>query len=90
MGAVTSDLLRKKQFSGEIRMELSQSGVSITSDCTTCWFGWSIVDEIVELTAGLGILSGCCIYPVPDQALPSGMTRELLREQLEAWRKAAQ
>lgn len=90
VGAIARDLLQKPVYSSEMRMLLDDRGVSIETELSNCWFGWSAVDEVVELKSGLGLFSGCCLYPVPDQALPSGMTRDHVRERIEAWRKAAQ
>ena len=90
VGAVARDMLRTSLYQDDIEMELSKDGVSIRTTNTRCWLAWTAVEEIVDLKSGLGLFSGCCIYPIPDDALVSSMNREALRKRISAWREATQ
>ena len=89
VGAIGRDMLRTSLYEGDIEMEMGGDGVSIRGKHTRCWLEWTAIEDIVEMKSGLGLFSGCCIYPIPDDALSSSMTRDTLRQRISAWRKAA-
>ena len=64
-------------------------GVEMTSQISTSQMDWLCFDEIMPLTDATVLRTGAALYAVPDVALPSGVTPEQFRSDLQNWQEAA-
>lgn len=85
--------LFKALGSAEIRRQgqsifLSKHGISISGFDDNYPVGWPVVTEVVETKdTTLLLMSPTEYFPLPDEGLPSGLTRPALLEQIAEWRR---
>lgn len=85
LGQIVEHLARTPIYAGTHRIEIDKAGVSVRVGHGYIHMPWSMVDAVVEMRSGLGICYGGQIVPLPQDALPTGMTTEGLGAQLRAW-----
>jgi hypothetical protein len=73
---------------GETTATLDANGCTFSSSFGTSHINWYGIDKIIDLKQGTGLRSRLLVYPLPDDALPAGLTPDQFRKTLEAWRKA--
>ena len=76
----------------EVRVAIDPSGVRIVGPHCECRTSWQEYTSIEVFDSGLILWDEQCDcgIPVPDDALLSGTNRETVRQQFDAWRRAAQ
>jgi hypothetical protein len=71
---------------GEHLMTLGPAGVRMVSDHADVGYGWDAVASVGQAPGGLVLRLGTRDYlPVPDAALPQGVTREELLDRIHRW-----
>lgn len=86
---LTSSLEQTQSLHGALSVEFGPEGCRLDSAISHSSLKWQAVDEIIDLGAGTGLSSGLLVYPIPNEALPDGMSPEDFRQKLESWRAAA-
>ncbi|WP_282609080.1 hypothetical protein [Pelagibius sp. Alg239-R121] len=81
-----SALEQGQKLQGPISVQLGPEGCRFESPLINSHVNWQAVEEILDLKTGTGLRSGLFVYPLPNEALPDGMSPENFREKLEAWR----
>ncbi len=79
-------LTQTQTLQGTVSVELGPDGFRAESAFGDCFLKWQGIEEIHDLQTGTGLRSGLMIYPLPNEALPEGLTPEDFRQKLEAWR----
>lgn len=87
--ALARDLLHSPVYQGDVEMEMSRDGISVQGKHYRSWLDWAAIEEIIDLKNGLGLCSGYGVYVIPDGALCPSASRDVVRERISAWRKAA-
>lgn len=75
-----------QKLQGPVSVELGPDGFRAESAFGDSFHKWQGIEEILDLQTGTGLRSGLMIYPLPNEALPEGLTPENFRQKLEAWR----
>ncbi|MEM9049786.1 MAG: hypothetical protein AAGC92_13830 [Pseudomonadota bacterium] len=71
---------------GRHRIALSADGIHRVSDNADCVFRWPAIASIGQAPAGLVLRLGTQGYlPIPDTALPAGVSREDLLDRIHRW-----
>lgn len=77
-------------FAGELVATLDPRGVEIRGDASLSRLDWQAVDDVLVLESGaLVLLVPSEILPIPEDALPPGLTRAELVARIERWRERA-
>ncbi len=70
---------------GPVTMQFGPEGCHFTSSFGVVDLKWRAVDQIIDLGEGTGLRTGLMVYPVPDGALPPGLSPDDFRSQLNAF-----
>ena len=81
-----STLEQTQTLQGPFSVEFGPDGCRFCSPLSNSNLKWQAVEEIIDLRTGTGLRSGLLVYPLPNDALPDGMSPEDFRERLETWR----
>lgn len=69
---------------GPVTLVLGSEGLVEFTGCARIEVGWLAVDEMLDLKRGFGLRFGAMVIPVPDTALPEGVSRGDVRAFVEA------
>jgi len=78
----------REHLRGETITTFGEIGFSYVTNHERYEVRWTGVDHIVELNGGTGIRIGAGTLPIPDSALPEGLSSEAFRSQLLQWKDA--
>ncbi len=84
-----SSLEQTQSLHGSLSVEFGPEGCVFNSAVSHSTLKWRAVDEILDLRTGTGLRSGLLVYPLPNEALPDGMSPPDFRQNLEEWRAAS-
>lgn len=76
-------------YAGRLTTVMDASGVRISGDAASIRLGWQAVEGVLALKSGLALIVPSELVPIPDAALPEGLSREALQHRIQAWRDAA-
>lgn len=66
---------------------LGPGGLRVRADNTDCRHGWTAVSSIGQARGGLVLRLGTRHYvPLPDAALPDGLSRDALLDRIHGWK----
>lgn len=74
---------------GEVTAVLDSEGLRFSSGFGTSLTFWQGVHGVLALKAGTALRMGAVSYPIPDAALPPGLSGEEFRARIEFWRADA-
>ena len=83
---INSVLKQTQSLRGPFSVEFGPDGCRFNSPLVNTVLKWQAVEEILDLRTGTGLRSGLLVYPLPNKALPDGVSPEDFRSTLEAWR----
>lgn len=86
IGGFAADLLERQ---GITRAALSDAGAEFTTDVGRSHTDWPAVDQVITMSDATGLRIGALIHPLPDAALPDGITPDTFRARLMGWIEAA-
>ncbi|WP_027256445.1 hypothetical protein [Leisingera aquimarina] len=70
---------------GTTHTTFSSEGISYCNDIEQYRLSWLGVDGAIELDGGTGVIYGPGFLPIPDDALPEGMSSDDFRKRIEEW-----
>lgn len=76
-------------YSGELTATLDPSGVEIRTESSLNRLDWTAVEGALQLKTAIALMVPNDMIPLPDAALPHGVTRADLLARIEHWRLAA-
>lgn len=82
-----SDALNAR--AGETQMTLSHKGVATSTQIAKGEMTWPCIDQVIELPDATVLRAGAFVYPIPDGALPEGITPQELRRRVHVWKGTA-
>lgn len=76
-------------YSGERIVTLDPGGAEVRSAGAVNRLDWRAVEGAIQLKHGIALMVPNDLIPLPDAALPEGLTRAELLARIERWREAA-
>lgn len=76
---------REQDRRGQTTAAFGPEGAMFSSSFGETRILWHAVDAVVDLATGTGLKVGLLVYPIPNEALPDGMTPVAFRERLTSW-----
>lgn len=76
-------------FEGEIETRLGADGIEIRSQGAVQRIDWEALDDVLDLKEGVVLMVPATLAPIPDNALPTRLSRNDLKRQIEAWKGLA-
>ncbi len=74
---------------GPVEARFDASGIRLVSSFGVSDTWWRGIDAVLDLGTGTGLRMGLLVLPIPNGALPEGLTPDAFRARLEDWRSAA-
>ena len=81
-------VLEEEAKRGTTHARFGPEGVNFTSDLGELHLNWPAISEIVLFDTGTLLVTSVIAYPIPDAAMPEGLTPDAFRRLLENWRAA--
>lgn len=69
---------------GPVTATFDQDGARFKSRISDGWQSWDCVDQVIEMKDATVLRAGAIVYPLPDEALPEGLTPQAFRDWLSA------
>ena len=73
---------------GETEASFDANGLILTDDVSRRDLAWAAVDAVKGQRGVTVIRTGISMIAIPDATLPEGMTGQIFRARLNAWRQA--
>ncbi len=86
---VVSIAMRCSANQGPLTVTFTDAGIAVSSEVGSSETSWLAVDGLVPARSCTLINLGTTFMPIPDEALPVGMSREAFIAHLEKWKSAS-
>ena len=83
-------MLREETRRGTVTAEFDPLGCRFNSEFGETTLNWFGINSVIDLGGATGLRSALVVYPIPDTAMPDGLTADEFRARLTAWHAAAQ
>ncbi|RMF34587.1 MAG: hypothetical protein D6754_14770 [Alphaproteobacteria bacterium] len=71
-------------------VQMGAAGLRVSAPNCDCFYRWPAVEAVVQCRPGMILRLGTGDYlPLPDSALPAGMSREALIDRIHGWKAGA-